>query len=702
MLQHNNNDTVIRTMKKLFFFITLGLVLSCTGVFSQDKKIDGNVEILTPEPHHGEVAREIINALRFYHFKEVKIDDTLSSHVFDKVFESLDPVFVYFTQSDIKRFEPLRYSLDDMLKRGDLSFGFDAYNLWRERAINRILKAIELSEKEFDFTQDDYYVFNREKLGFPKDEVELDEIWEKRIKYEALNLKLAGKEEDKTSETLKKRYENFLNQVKKQKSEDVFQLYMNALTESIEPHTTYFSPRTAENFKISMSNSLEGIGATLRTEGEFTKVVEVVKGGPADKSNQVKANDRILAVGQGKDGELVDVLGWRIDEVVSLIRGAKGTVVRLQIQPASAAPSDPPRIVTLVRDKIKLEEQSAKGEVKKIKKDGQNFKIGVITIPSFYLDFQAMQRGEKDYKSTTADVKKIIEDLTKQNVDGIIVDLRDNGGGSLMEAVELTGLFIPNSPVVQVKDATGRTNVEKSHSPKVTYNGPLVVLVNRFSASASEIFAGAVQDFDRGIVVGEQTFGKGTVQNLIDISRLLPRVKEPLGQLKMTFAKFYRVTGSSTQHKGVIPDFIFPSLYSTEDYGESSEKFALPWDKIEATEFTPSGDLSDFRKTQQAPFEARLKENPDYRYLLDNIAEFQKRKNQTSVTLNLEKAKAEREADEARELQHINNKRIAKGLKPVADKSELEKEEQDFDLIYDESINIIVELLKQKKVSNHQ
>lgn len=672
--------------------------VAAAGIFTGSKALQPFPK-LEPMPEHGKVAKEIVNALRFYHYKEQVFDDTLSAVVFDNYFESLDNNRIYFLQEDVDRFKPLRYQLDDLLKSGDVTFAYDVYNLYAQRVDERITYALGIADKPFDYTTDETYAFDRRNLPWFTTRTQLDDYWNQKIKYETLNLKLAGKEEKQTEETISKRYSTFRKQMEKQRSEDVFQLYMNALTEAVEPHTSYFSPRTAESFKITMSNSLEGIGATLRTEGEYTKIVETVKGGPADKSKQIAKDDRIVAVGQDEKGEMEDIIGWRIDDVVAKIRGSKGSTVRLEILPADAPAGGPTKIVKIIRDKVKLEEQSAKSEIIQLKDNGKVYKLGVIDLPSFYLDYEAMQRGEKDYKSTTGDVTKILKNFQKEGVDGVIMDLRSNGGGSLYEAVELTGLFIDNGPVVQVRDAQGAVEVKKDE-PGIAYGGPFMVMVDRFSASASEIFAGAIQDYGRGLVVGNTTYGKGTVQNLLDINRLIPREQAKLGQVKMTIAKFYRITGSSTQHKGVTPDISFPEIYSAEDYGESAEKTALPWDKIKETAFVKVQDLSVSIPLLTNLHDERMKNSEDFKFMLQDIADFNKRKEEKTVSLNENKLKAERELEKKVELDRYNKHRALKGQPPVEKLADKPADEKPYDFVKEESERIMLDyihLLKSGK-----
>lgn len=679
-------------MNRILLLIYLLVALGTAGVFSS-VTLPGEQPPLAPEPHHTKVVREIVNIFRFYHYEEQEFDDTLSALVYNKYLDMLDGNRMYFMASDIQDFAPYKYKLDDDLKASDLTFPYLVYNRLTERMNERIDFALSTKESDFDYTGSDTYKYDREKDPWLKSRKSLDSLWNLKLKSESLSLRLAGKKEEQSEETLRKRYTNLRDQLKKQRSEDVFQLYMNALAESIEPHTSYFSPRTAESFKISMSNSLEGIGATLRTDGEYTKVVSVTKGSPADKSKEISANDKIISIAQGDDGEMEDVIGWRIDDVVSKIRGAKGTVVRLEIIPSGAGPNTPTKIVRLVRDKIKLEEQSAKSEIINLKYKERNYQIGVVHLPSFYLDFEAMQRKEKDYKSTTGDVTKILTEFKSKNVDAVIMDLRGNGGGSLYEAVELTGLFIDQGPVVQVRDSHGGVEV-KTDEPGTAYSGPLAVMVDRFSASASEIFAAAIQDYGRGIIVGSQTYGKGTVQNLIDLSRVMPTETAKLGQLKITMAKFYRISGGSTQHAGVTPDIEIPGMFSAEEFGESSEPTALPYDKIASTSYKVLGNLQPIIPTLRKEHEARMSVSSDYAYLLDNIKEYNRRKEEKFITLNEMKLKSERDEADKKELERYNKRRISKGLAPIQKLDDKPVDDKDDDFLLDETGAILIDMIR--------
>lgn len=622
-----------------------------------------SIKVLSPAPYMPKEDELINTILSRYHYKKFNLNDSLSSVIYDRYIKSLDYNRSFFLASDIKNFEKYRYQLDDDFKNGILSPEFDIYNTFMKRLNDRINYVHTLLKKGFDFSKKENYEFRRDSADWPKDENEWNDIWRKRIKNDALNLILAGKSWPSTDTTLQKRYDNYRKAYAQLNSEDVFQIAMNALTESIDPHTNYLSPISSENFKIDMARALEGIGAQLQSEDDYTKVVEVLPGGPAFKSNLLHNGDKIIGVAQGDHGEMVDVIGWRLNDVVQLIRGPKGTVVRLQIIPASEGINAVPKEIKLVRDKVKLEEMSAKDDSLNITNNKVPFRFGVISIPAFYSDFDAKASGDKNYKSTTRDVKRLIEQLKKQKVDGIIIDLRNNGGGSLQEAISLTGLFIKDGPVVQVRNANGSVDLGRDPEPGIFYDGPLVVLVNRFSASASEIFAAAIQDYGRGIIVGENTYGKGTVQNLIDLNRVIPNSGDKYGQIKLTIAKFYRVTGGSTQRLGVKPDIQFPSAYSAQEFGESSEPSALPWDQIKAAVFTPYGDIKKYVPELEKKHEARIKNSPAFQDLLASIRDYKASLNKKYISLNEQQRKKEKDEAEAKRLARENELRKKEGLK---------------------------------------
>jgi carboxyl-terminal processing protease len=534
-----------------------------------------------------------------------------------------------------------------MTRKEDVSAAYDIYNVFQKRYYERMAYVMDkLIHQAFDYSIDEYYETDREKEPWAQSVDELNEIWRKIIKSQGLSLKLAGKTQSEIEETLTKRYERFIKNINQFNAEDVFSVYMNSVTEAYDPHTNYFSPKASDLFKQSMSLSLEGIGARLQTDNDYTKIFEILPGGPAEKSGKLQVNDLIIAVGQGEDGELVDVVGWRIDEVVKLIKGPKGTTVRLLLLPAETGVGGPSQELVLVRDKIKLEDQAAKKSVVNYQVDGKSLKLGVISLPSFYMDFDAYQKGDPNYRSTTRDVKKLIKELQGDGVDGIVMDLRNNGGGSLAEAIDLTGLFIKEGPVVQVKNSMNKVEIGMDDDKSVTYNGPLVVMTNRFSASASEIFAGAIQDYNRGVIAGESTYGKGTVQTVLDLKRFINNQDE-VGELKLTFQKFYRVTGSSTQNKGVIPDVILPSALSGKQYGESANLSALPWDVIKGTPFQKASDVNDkLIAGLNRSYQERMKYDQSLKQYISETEDLKKNLAQTRVSLNEEKRRKEMEEAE--------------------------------------------------------
>ncbi|WP_080237018.1 carboxy terminal-processing peptidase [Spirosoma rigui] len=603
---------------------------------------------LKPSVSQEKVETLVAKLLTTYHYRKVKLNDSLSSVVWDNYLKEVDNNKTYFLASDVAGFEKYRYQIDDALINGDLTAAYDIYNVFRKRYQERAEFIKQEIKKPFVFTADETFNTDREKAAWPKTIEEQNDLWRKILKNQALELKLGNRKDSVVTATMNQRYANLDKAINRIKSADVFQLYMNSFAEALDPHTNYLSPTNADRFNQEMSQSLEGIGAMLQEDGEYIKITNVLPGGPAFKSNLLKTNDKIAGVAQGDNGAIVNTMNWQVDEVVKLIKGPKGTVVRLQVISPNALAGAPPKEIRLVREKIKLEEQRAKKEVIEVTDNGKAFKIGVINVPMFYRDFEGARKREEGFSSTTSDVKKFIEELKTEKVDGIVIDLRDNGGGSLTEAIDLTGLFIPKGPVVQVKESTGETEVySDKDGGTVVYDGPMAVLVNRFSASASEIFAAAIQDYKRGIIVGGQTFGKGTVQTLIDLNQWLPKEPEKVGQVKMTIQKFYRINGSSTQHKGVTPDVELPSAFSAEEYGESSQPSALPWDQINSTRYDMSRGIDDKVLSRlRARFDQRLKSDPELKQLAQDLTEFKKAKENTTVSLLESKRRKEREEAE--------------------------------------------------------
>ena len=602
-----------------------------------------------------DTAVEMVAKLQERHYAKLPYGDELSSQHLDNYINSLDSGKMFFTAVDLADFEQYRSVMDDQLQEGKLDAGFTIFNRYHQRVqdrLNNVSDTLPETVAAMDFTIDESYPLDMEDRRWAKDQAELDDRWRKQLKNQVLSLKIADKDEDEIVPTLQKRYGRQLQSVTKYNSQDVFQIYANALTELYDPHTNYLSPRSTENFNINMSLSLEGIGAVLQMEDEYTKVSSLVAKGPADKEGELRPSDRIVSVGQGVDGALEDIIGWRLDEVVQLIRGPKDTTVRLEVIPAKSKSTDERKVITIVRNKVKLEEQSAQKKMLEIPAGDEIIKIGVIDIPAFYIDFDAMRRGEKDYKSTTRDVKKLLQELEIDGVDGIIIDLRNNGGGSLQEANELTGLFIEYGPTVQIRHSSRRVWRDGKRLKSPYYEGPLVVLVNRLSASASEIFAGAMQDYDRAIIVGDSSFGKGTVQTLVPLTE---------GQLKITESKFYRISGESTQHRGVIPDVEFPSIYDTTEIGESALDHALRWDQISPVRHINYDDFSSVLPDIQTQFLERSAHNPDFIFLEDQIEMAQAAREMTALPLNEKSRIALRDTQKEKALSIENKRRKAKG-----------------------------------------
>ena len=683
-MQTSRSVSVLNHVAKasLVVFFTLQSV----GVFAQEEDpkqlnilldIDTLYAPVSSQPVHGKTAVELLGELQTKHYSSVEVDDNFSAIVFDSLLDTLDSAHLYFTSADINELSIYRYTLDDSLKVGNVDPGFEIYNRYYKRVLERLIYAINRVENDIpsmDFSLDESIQLDREEAPFAASIEELDEIWRRRVKNSVLSLKLAGDSNDEIEEKLSKRYRNQLNQVLKTNSRDVFQTDLSNVAKAVDPHTSYFSPRDSENFNMGLSLSLQGIGAQLTTDEEYTKVAELIKGGPAEKGSELKKGDRIIGIGQGVDGEIQDVVGMRLDDVVAQIRGEKGTIVRLNVIPADAVSETSATMVSITRDTVKLEDQSAKQEVIELSYNGNDYKIGVIHLPTFYFDFEAASRGEQDFKSSTRDVKVLLEELKEEQVDAVVVDLRNNGGGSLSEANQLVGLFIETGATVQIRYSGIRNGFTRSfgdNDPEVAYSGPLAVLVNRTSASASEIFAGAIQDYERGVILGGQTFGKGTVQEIIPME---------YGQVKLTRSKFYRVSGASTQHRGVLPDIEFPDFYNAyDDIGESSLDGALPWDTVRPVEYRSYSPIKQLLPELKSRYEARAEVSPDINYLIDQINRTRTLREREELSLNEARVKADRTANRRAEFDADNMRRFLKGLPTkewVDDENELDEDEE--------------------------
>jgi carboxyl-terminal processing protease len=689
-------------MKKSFLAAVMALASFWANAQADAPKY--SYDPLKPNASQSKVQAFVTQFLNNYHYRKFVLDDSLSSKIWSSFIDNVDGSKAYFTKSEIDNFEKYRYTIDEAMLSGDLNAAFEVFNAYRLKYKNRHAYIKDFLKKPMDFTTNDTYEVNRNTATWPKDEKELDKVWDKIILSQSLGLKLSGSTDSAIVATLTKRYDMYESRVLKWRAEDIFQTFMNSFTEIIDPHTAYMIPSSAAQFNIEMSQSLEGIGATLRNEGDYVMIVDVVPGGPLFKSGQGNKNDYIVAVAQGDDGEFQDIIGWLTDDAVKLIRGKKGTVVRLKLLPSDAPTGTEPKLLRIVREKIKLEEAVAQSEIIDIKHDKKDYKIGVIDIPMFYRDFEYARQGG-DFQSTTKDVKKFLLDFEEKGVDGVLIDLRNNGGGSLTEAINLSGLFIQDGPVVQRRTGRGKVDVESDTDKEIVYNGPLMIVQNRFSASASEIFAGAIQDYKRGVIVGERSYGKGTVQQLVDLDQFLnsPRqasrnrdgiagtgsvngvgfeAKERFGQLKLTTEKFYRITGNSTQLKGVEPDLSLPSPFNEDELGESSQPTALPYDQVESANFVKVNTINDkIISKLDAKFQSRLKSDEGLKELVEDLNEYKSQKDKKEYSLNYEVRKKEKEATE-------NNRKAVKKINKSTGKNGKEE-----DLYLTESEKILCDLI---------
>lgn len=671
--------------------VSLSLGLSVSAIAFEKPNTPEELPVLMPETQHATASKRITARFTRAHYKKVTIDDALSGEIFDRFIKQLDYARNIFLATDIDDFQKYRLEFDSVLTRGKLDTAYDIYNLNMQRRLERYEYAVSLlnskgDKNPFDFTKEEIYSFDREEAPWPASEAELDELWRLKVKSDVLNLTLTKKKWPKIKEVLTKRYEYAIKRLKQSESEDAFQLVMNSFARVVEPHTSYLSPRNAERFQVDMNLSLEGIGAELRSIEDYTVIHRVVTGGPADKSKQLKSKDRIVGVAQGDD-DFEDVIGWRLDDVVELIKGAKGTTVRLQILSGDSDDEANIKVVSIVRDIIKLEDRAAKSEVYLENPEvADSKKLGVITIPSFY-------------NNLSKDVKKEIAKLKEQKVEGIIVDLRGNGGGSLSEATLLTGLFIDKGPVVQIRDGANRIQVNSDRDGVSFFDGPLTVMVDRYSASASEIFSAAIQDYGRGVIVGEHTFGKGTVQQHRGLGRVYDLYEKPLGSIQYTIAKFYRINGGSTQHRGVLPDIAFPTAINPEDWGESKEENALPWDQIQRAKYSPLNELNTDIEYLSSLYQQRIKNNPEFNYLLEDISIYQAEKDDKTISLNLATRQSERKERKSKRLVRVNEQLTLLGKEKVTDLDDLSDELDDLDPFLDETARITFDFVSLGKIA---
>jgi carboxyl-terminal processing protease len=687
-------------VRQLFRAVSIGLILAFPAqALAASETQDADYQPVSPTVDQARANILIARQLQFTHFRDMGINDELSGDVFDAYLNYLDGQHIYLSQQDVDGFNTVRESLGSALKTGQLQPGFDIYNLVQRRIIERLNFAIGVIEEgidKLDFQSDEQILLDRSDVDWEADTAALDALWTKRIKNAVLAQRLNGSSDEKIRESLLRRYEGQLKRTGQARSEDAFQAYMNAFSGMWDPHTSYFSPRTSENFNINMSLSLEGIGAVLQSDNEYTKVVRLVPGGPASKQGQLKPADRIVSVSQEDEDKAVNVIGWRLDEVVDLIRGPRESVVTLEVVSSDAADESITRTISIKRDEVKLEEQSASSEVIELDRNNNTFRIGVINIPTFYADFKAMMANDPNYKSTTRDVRNLINDLKAEGIDGVVMDLRNNGGGALHEANDLVGLFIEEGPTVQIRNSNNDVKVLEDEDPSVTYDGPLVVLVNRMSASASEIFAGAIQDYGRGLVVGSQTFGKGTVQAVRPLNH---------GQLKITQSKFYRVSGGSTQHKGIIPDIEIPSRVDKTRIGEDALDHALPWDQIEAVPHQRYFDFSGVIDELRTRHDGRFAKHPEFQLLQKEIDFLKQQRENTTVSLNSDKREIQQGQLEKTRLSIANARRNIRGDDPFEtlqqlddwqdqQAADIDKTDEDMDFIVEEGGNIMADMLE--------
>ena len=682
--------------KKLLWFVFVVVTAAQATTFDGDMP---RAPELKPEQQQAQIAVWATKLLTRYHYKAMPLDEAMSEKIFDHYLKLLDSEKLFFVQADIDQFAGFRTQLGNAILHGELSAPFSIFNRYAQRMVERLTYARHLLKGGFDFREKEDYQVERDNAAWPKSEDEMRELWRKRVKSDWLRLKLAGKEDQSIVETLDKRYEHSLKRVNQVKSRDAFETFMNAYTMAIEPHTNYLGPRTAEDFDNSMRLSLFGIGAVLQEKDEYTIIRELIPGGPAALSGQLKIGDRVLGVAQGKNGVMADIQGWRLDDTVALIRGAADSVVMLDILPAEVSPDGPHKTVPIIRKKIAMEDQAAKKTVLPVIGGETVRHIGVISLPTFYQDFDARQKGDSEFRSATRDVSRLLDELKKEKVDGVLIDLRNNGGGSLNEAIDLSGLFVGKGPVLQERDAQGKVSVEKNTRTNIAWDGPLEVLINRSSASASEIFAAAIQDYGRGLVIGEQSYGKGTVQTVLNFDQMAKNDKPQFGELKITVAQFFRINGGTTQLRGVQPDILFPSLSDTRNFGESIFDNALPWMQINAADYLPMGNLNHLLPRLLTRHETRMKEDKDFQFLLEDLADLDLQRQKNRASLNEAERRKERDAQVAklasREAIREASKSVSENVVSEESKLGAKTALQDDGLLADER-NLASELAQEK------
>lgn len=685
-----------------FIIYLISVFLSFSSINNEESIYDFSEEnifksdsLLYPSAKHREQSKLIYQLLTKYHYKKLSVDDSLSEKILEKYINSLDPNKEYFFQNDIDYFNQYKLQMDDYITSGYLEPAYEIFTVYNERVKDRIEYVFSLLENEPDFSVEEELMFDRKKSEWFGDSGQMDNYWRKKIKNAILNLKILGKEWESNKETLDKRYKRFEKTISQFNSEDVFEMFINSFTEIYDPHTNYFSPVNADRFEINMSKTFEGIGARLQQDVEYTTIYQIMPGGPAYRNKELEKGDRIIGVGQGEDGAFEDIIGWRLDDVVSKIKGPKGSMVQLLVLKKEANIDDYPDTVRLVRDRVDVVDEDATFDIIPYRADNKDYNVGLIKIPSFYINFEEAQRGIKDYKSVTRDVKRCIDSLKSLSVDGIIIDLRNNGGGSLQEAIDLTGLFIETGPVVQIKSSSGRIEVEKDFDRSIHYDGPLLVLNNSFTASSSEIFSGALKDYNRGLIVGESTFGKGTVQNLIDLERFFPNSNLQFGQLKITLAKYYRINGGSTQKIGVEPHIEFPNIYDRSIYTENARSNALEWDKIRDITYDNINYINQpLVDHLNNAFTQEVKSDSSFINYLSFVEETKENRKKKSISLNYSKRLAEKKENDNK-TNSLNTTVKITEIFPIEEESLLKKVQND--LYLRESVKLFVEMLSFKE-----
>ncbi len=600
-------------------------------------------EVLISKPEDSHLLQLVTALTEQAHYSKKNVTNELSPFILVNFLEELDPSKMYFTKSDFHYFQRYRYQIDDALKQGKLEPIFDIFRIYRLRVQQRLEFCMNFILKKKDFNTDDYYNFDRNIKDWSNNEIGLKSLWQGKVQNDLLMIILAGQTQTEAVQILNKRYSRFVKTVNSYKKHDVINIFLNAYVQTLDPHSIYFDPLQAEEYEIQMSLSYQGIGARLNMENELVNVVDVIPGSPASKDGRLKSGDKITGILDQKNKSLIDVIGWNLNEVVKLIRGPQGSEVTLQIMPLDSN-LESPYLLTLKRDEVQLEDQAASSVIEELQMNDRTYSIGIITIPSFYQDFRAKKRNEETFRSTSEDVKEIVDNLMEIGIDALLIDLRGNGGGLLTEATALTGLFIDDGPVVQLKDSRNKIEIIDDPISGSIYKGPLAVMVDRFSASASEIFAGAIQDYSRGIVIGQQTFGKGTVQSIYPLDRFSRfKSKNGFGQLTLTIGKFYRISGSGTQNRGVVPDIELPSFINKDRFGEETKKNTLPWDRITSLKYDHDLSLDKSIALLQDKYSQRSKNNLPLKFLKEDIDSIKIQNQNTRLSLNLDIRINERE-----------------------------------------------------------